>query len=71
MSEESRRLIRTMAGENRLWGAERIRGGLLKRGIRVRKRTVQQSMRRVRPPQQSSQTWATFLQNHAHEISRL
>ncbi len=30
-----------MARENRLWGAERIRGELLKLGIRVSKRTIQ------------------------------
>jgi len=30
-----------MAVENRLWGAERIRGELLKLDIRVFKRTVQ------------------------------
>jgi len=30
-----------MASANRLWGAERIRGELLKLGIRVTKRTVQ------------------------------
>ena len=33
-------LIRRMAAENRLWGAERIRGELLKLGIQVAKRTV-------------------------------
>jgi hypothetical protein len=38
-------LIRRMAEENRLWGAERIRGELLKLGIRVAKRTVQRYMR--------------------------
>ncbi len=61
-------LIRQMAQENRLWGAERIRGELLKLGIRVSKRTVQKYMARVerRPP--SAQTWKTFLQNHAHDI---
>ena len=32
-------LIRTMAADNRLWGAERIRGELLKLGIRLAKRT--------------------------------
>jgi putative transposase len=30
-----------MAKENRLWGAERIRGELLKLGVRVSKRTIQ------------------------------
>jgi putative transposase len=56
-----------MALNNRLWGAERIRGELLKLGIHVSKRTIQKYMRqgRVRP---SSQTWSTFLHNHAHEI---
>ena len=34
-------LIKTMALNNRLWGAERIRGELLKLGIRVSKRTIQ------------------------------
>ena len=34
-------LIRKMAKENRLWGAERIRGELLKLGVRVSKRTIQ------------------------------
>ena len=56
-----------MARNNRLWGAERIRGELLKLGIHVSKRTIQKYMRpeRVRP---STQTWATFLHNHASDI---
>jgi putative transposase len=58
-------LIERMARENRLWGAERIRGELLKLGIRVGKRTVQRHMRRVRPPRPAGQSWATFLRNHA------
>jgi hypothetical protein len=33
--------IQQMANENRLWGAARIRGELLKLGIRVSKRTIQ------------------------------
>ncbi len=33
-------LIRTMAKDNVLWGAERIRGELLKLGVRVGKRTI-------------------------------
>jgi hypothetical protein len=37
-------LIRKMAKENRLWGAERIRGELLKLGVRVSKRTIQKYM---------------------------
>ncbi len=62
--------IRRLAAENRLWGAERIRGELLKLGIRVGKRTVQRHMRAVRPPQPQGggQTWATFVRNHAEAI---
>ncbi len=37
-------LIRTMASENRLWGAERIRGELAKLGIKVSKRTIQRGI---------------------------
>jgi hypothetical protein len=61
-------LIRQMAKENRLWGAERIRGELLKLGMHVCKRTVQKYMRHVRMPQPRGQRWATFLRNHAGQI---
>ena len=61
-------LIQAMATANGLWGAERIRGELLKLGIRVSKRTVQQYMRSVRPRGQHGQTWGTFLRNHTHDI---
>jgi len=61
-------LIREMAKENRLWGAERIRGELLKLGIRVCKRTIQKYMRRVRSPQPRGQKWAIFLRNHAAQV---
>ena len=57
-----------MATANGLWGAERIRGELLKLGIRVSKRTVQQYMRSVRPRGQHGQTWGTFVRNHTHDI---
>ena len=61
-------LIQAMATANGRWGAERIRGDLLKLGIRVSKRTVQQYMRSVRPRGQHGQTWGTFLRNHTHDI---
>ena len=38
-------LSRDMAKRNRLWGAERIRGDLLKLGVRVGKRTIQKYMK--------------------------
>jgi hypothetical protein len=48
ISAENVALIKEMARDNRLWGAERIRGELLKLGIRVCKRTIQKYMRTVR-----------------------
>ena len=61
-------LIQVMASANVLWGAERIRGELLKLGLRVSKRTVQKYMRAVRPRDHRGQTWRTFLRNHATDI---
>lgn len=46
-------LIKRMAAENRPWGAERIRGALLKLDIRVSKRPIQKYMRQARPPRKS------------------
>ena len=56
-------LICEMARNNPRWGAGRLRGELLKLGIRVCKRTVQRYMRRARP-RGDGQRWATFLRNH-------
>jgi hypothetical protein len=66
ISPETIKLIQQMAQENRLWGAERIRGELLKLGIKVSKRTIQRYLPKKR--KKSYQTWATFLRNHAAEI---
>ncbi len=68
IAAETIALIREMAVDNRLWGAERIRGELLKLGVHVSKRTVQKYLRRGRPRRAPSQTWATFLHNHARDI---
>jgi putative transposase len=64
-------LIQGMALDNRLWGAKRIQDELLKLGYPLNKRTVAKYMRQARrtqPPRQTGQTWATFLNNHAHDI---
>ena len=61
-------LIREMATKNRLWGAERIRGELLKLGMRVCKRTIQKYLRNVRRNQPRGQKWSTFLHTYAKEI---
>jgi putative transposase len=60
-------LIQEMAAKNPLWGAERIRGELLKLSIRVSKRTIQKYMRPSRR-HHGGQTWSTFVRSHAHEI---
>jgi len=68
ISAETIGLIKEMARDNRLWGAERIRGELLKLGVRVCKRTIQKYLRHARTPRQRGQNWATFLHNHAQEM---
>jgi putative transposase len=68
VAAETVALIREMAVKNRLWGAERIRGELLKPGIHVCKRTIQKYIRRVRSPQPRGQKWSTFLCNHATDM---
>ncbi len=68
VAAETIALIRAMAAANRLWGADRVRGELLKLDIHVSKRTIQRYLRQARPPRPSGQTWATFLRNHASEI---
>lgn len=52
---------------NPLWGAPRIHGELLKLGIEIGQTTVVKYMARGRQP--PSQTWKTFLKNHAHGIA--
>jgi hypothetical protein len=66
VSRELRELIRRMSRENPLWGAPRIHGELLKLGFEIAESTVSKYMiRRQGPP---SQTWRTFLRNHADAI---
>jgi transposase InsO family protein len=66
---EIRRLIRDMSLANRLWGAPRIHGELLKLGIEVSQSTVAKYM--ARSGRGSSQTWKTFLRNHAAGIAAM
>jgi hypothetical protein len=66
---EVRELIRQMSRENPLWGAPRIHGELLKLGYEIAESTVSKYMtRRQQPP---SQTWRTFLRNHANAIAAI
>jgi putative transposase len=50
LSEDVVGLIKSMAYDNRTWGAERIRGELLKLGVQVSKSTIQRYMNEVRAP---------------------
>jgi putative transposase len=61
-------LIQRLARENRLWGAERIRGELLKLNIKVAKRTIRKYMLAVRSKPLSGQSWSAFLQTHGKDI---
>src|SRR6266511_2824227 len=69
IDKEVRDLIRRMSLENRLWGATKIHGELLKLGIEVAQSTVSIYMvpRRDRP----LQTWKTFLRNHMEGIASI
>ena len=57
-----------MARENLSWGAERIRGELLKLQIDVSKSSIQKYINQVRQRDPGSQNWSTFLRNHATQI---
>ena len=64
-----RDLIQRMSRENPLWGASRIHGELLMLGFEVAQSTVSKYM--VRRPNPPSQTWKTFLRNHAQAIAAI
>ncbi|HUE12926.1 MAG TPA: integrase core domain-containing protein [Planctomycetaceae bacterium] len=62
-------LIRRMCRENPLWGAPRIQAELRLLDHDVAESTVGRYM--IRPRKPPSQTWKSFLANHAHEIVAL
>jgi len=66
---EFRKVIREMQEANPLWGAPRIHGELLKLGVEVSQRTVSRLMGCKRKP--PSQTWRTFLDNHAKDLASM
>jgi hypothetical protein len=66
VSNEVRNLIQKMSLANPCWGAPRIPGELLKLGIQVSQATVAKYMVRKRKP--PSQSWRTFLKNHARDL---
>jgi hypothetical protein len=64
-----RDLIQRMSRENPRWGASRIHAELLMLGFEVAQSTVSKYM--VRPATLPSQTWKTFLRNHAEAIAAI
>jgi len=62
---ELRRLIEQMVVANPLWRAPRIHGELKMLGIAISERTVSRILRGLRRP--PTQTWKTFLHNHADQ----
>ena len=66
VAPEIRELIRQMSAANPLWGAPRIHGELLKLGIDISQGAVSKYM--VKPKRPPSQSWRTFLTNHAKDI---
>jgi transposase InsO family protein len=69
VSRELRELVRRMNKDNPLWGAPRIHGELLKLGFTIAESTVSKYMVKHRGP--PSQTWRTFLRNHAEAIAAI
>ena len=63
---EIRELIRRMSRENPTWGVPRIQAELCLLGYKVAESTVAKYRVRIRKP--PSQTWKSFLRNHANEI---
>jgi hypothetical protein len=64
-----RDLIQRISKENPQWGASRIHGELLMLGFEVAQSTVSKYM--VRDGTPPSQSWKTFLQNHAEAIAAI
>jgi putative transposase len=67
IDSEIRELIRRMSEENPLWGAPRIQAELNLLGFNVAESTVAKYRIKIRKP--PSQTWKTFLSNHAETIA--
>jgi transposase InsO family protein len=67
IDREIRELIRRISRENPLWGVPRIQSELRLLGFNVTEKTV--AKYRVKHAEPPSQTWKTFLANHANQIA--
>ena len=68
ISAETVALIKEMARNNRLWGAKRIRGELLKLGLRFCLPHHPEVHETVRAAGPRGQKWSTFLHTHAEQM---
>ena len=69
IDKEIRELIRKMSRENPLWGVPRIQAELRLLGLDLAESTV--AKYRIRSSTSPSQTWKTFLANHAKQIAAI
>jgi transposase InsO family protein len=69
IDQEIRDLIRRLSRENPTWGAPRIQAELHLLGYEVADSTVAKYRVRIRKP--PSQTWKSFLRNHAGQIAAI
>jgi transposase InsO family protein len=71
LAKDIQRLIQRMARENPTWGAPRIQAELRLLGHEVAEASVAKYMRRPRHRKPPSQTWRTFLTNHAGTLAAM
>jgi putative transposase len=71
LDTEVRTLIARMARENRTWGAPRIQAELHVLGHPVAEATVAKYLSRARHRKPPSQSWRTFLKNHAGTLASM
>jgi putative transposase len=71
LDQEVRALIARMACENPTWGVPRIQAELRLLGHAVAEATVAKYRRRDRPGKPPSQSWKTFLKNHAGSLASM
>src|SRR5262245_13735253 len=69
INQEIQDLIRRMSRENPLWGLARIQSELRLLGFDVALRTI--AKYRIKNSKPPSQTWKTFLTNHANQIAAI
>jgi len=69
IDREIRDLIKRLSRENPTWGVPRIQAELHLLGYEVAESTVAKYRVRIRKP--PSQTWKSFLQNHAGQIAAI